>query len=95
MGDLFGAGLLCPASVVAWGMAKAEDLKPFVDHIAALVDRAPVRHLDETGFRVGGKTQWLHTASTIALTHYRVSEKRGALPVTLKGIVKSGVWPFK
>lgn len=85
MGDLFGAGLLCPASVVAWGMAKAEDLKPFVDHIAALVDRAPVRHLDETGFRVGGKTQWLHTVSTIALTHYRVSEKRGALPVTLKG----------
>lgn len=85
MGDLFGAGLLCPASVVAWGMAKAEDLKPFVDHIAALVDCAPVRHLDETGFRVGGKTQWLHTASTIALTHYRVTEKRGALPLTLKG----------
>ena len=85
MADLFGAGLLCPASVASWGAAKAEELKPFVDHIAALVDRAPVRHLDETGFRVCGKTQWLHTASTLTLTHYRVSEKRGAIPTTLVG----------
>jgi transposase len=85
MGDLFGAGLLCPASVASWSMAKAEELTPVVDHIAALVDRAPVRHLDETGFRIGGKTQWLHTISTVALTHYRVSEKRGAIPETLVG----------
>jgi transposase len=85
MSDLFGAELLCPASVASWSTAKAEDLKPLVDHIAALVDHAPVRHLDETGFRIDGKTQWLHTASTLALTHYRASEKRGALPATLVG----------
>jgi transposase len=85
MGDLFGAGLLCPASVAGWGTLKAEELQPFVDHIAALVDRAPIRHLDETGFRVGGRTQWLHTASTRALTQYRVSEKRGSVPTTLVG----------
>src|SRR5271168_1154574 len=85
MGDLFGAGLLCPASVAAWAMAKAEELKPFAAHIASLVVQAPVRHLDETGFRIGGKTQWLHTASTLALTHYRVAEKRGAVPATLTG----------
>lgn len=47
--------------------------------------RARVRHLDETGFRIGGKTQWLHTASTEALSSYRVSAKRGALPKGLKG----------
>jgi transposase len=85
MGDLFGAGLLCPASVAAWSAAKAEALKPLVENIEAQVGCAPVRHLDETGFRIGGRTQWLHTASTFALTHYRVSEKRGAIPTNLQG----------
>ena len=85
MGDLFGARLLCPASVAAWGAAKAEELKPLTAHIASRIAQAPVRHLDETGFRIGGKTQWLHSASTLALTHYRVTEKRGAVPTTLTG----------
>jgi transposase len=85
MNDLFGAGLLCPASLVAWGERMADQLTPFAAHIDALAARARVRHLDETGFRVGGKTQWLHTASTDALTSYRVSDKRGALPKGLIG----------
>lgn len=85
MNDLFGAGLLCPASLVAWGERRAGQLAPLAAHIAALAARAPVRHLDETGFRIGGKGQWLHTASTDALTSYRVSDKRGALPKGLKG----------
>jgi len=85
MRDLFGAGRLCPASVVAWGEKKAEELAPVAAQIADLVARSPVRNLDETGFRISGKTQWLHSASTAALTHYRVSEKRGALSTTLQG----------
>jgi len=85
MKDLFGAGLLCPASIVAWSARKAVELAPVEAHIAASVARAPVRNLDETGFRIGAKTQWLHSASTAALTHYRVSEKRGTLLTTLQG----------
>jgi len=85
MQDLFGAGRLCPASIVAWGEKKAEQLALVATQIADLVAKAPVRNLDETGFRISGKTQWLHTASTLALTHYRVSEKRGALWKTLQG----------
>ena len=83
--DMLGAGLLCPASIAAWSTKKAAELAPFETHIAALVATAPVRNLDETGFRIGGKGQWLHTASTPGLTHYRVSEKRGALLTTLEG----------
>jgi transposase len=85
MNDLFGAGLLCPASLMAWVERKAEQLAPVAERIAALVATARVRHLDETGFRIGGKGQWLHTASTEALTSYRMSAKRGALPKGLKG----------
>ena len=47
--------------------------------------RGAVRHLDETGFRVGGKTCWLHSASTAALTCYRVSARRGDVPRDLVG----------
>ena len=53
--------------------------------IAELAAVAPVRHLDETGFRIAGKTQWLHTVSSQSLTVYRVSEKRGAVPEDLQG----------
>ena len=54
-------------------------------HIAALAAAAPVRCLDETGFRVAGKGQWLHTVATGTLTHYRVSAKRGEMPEGLVG----------
>ena len=58
------------------------------DHIAA----APVKHMDETGFRVGGKTQWLHIASTLWLTFYRVSAKRGAMLPNVIGIIVHDNW---
>ena len=83
--DLFGAALLCPASIAAWGELKAQEWALVEAHIAARVASAAVRHLDETGFRIGGKTRWLHTASTAALTYYRVSEQRGAMLATLRG----------
>jgi len=34
------------------------------------VRAARVRCLDETGLRIGGRTQWLHTAATETLTLY-------------------------
>ena len=85
MADLFGAMRLCPDSVVAWGKKKAEELQVVAARICELVARAGVRHVDETGFRVAGKGHWLHTASTVALTSYRVSAKRGALPKGFRG----------
>ena len=85
MADLFGAAGLCPASLVAWGERKAEAFAPVAARIATLVAQAPVRHLDETGFRVAGEGRWLHTASTPALPFYRVTAKRGALPKDFRG----------
>ena len=53
---------------------------------------AAVKHLDETGFRIGGKTQWLHVASTVLLTFYRVSARRGSLLADVTGIVVHDHW---
>jgi len=85
LADLAGARGLCPASITSWVTQKAAEWAPVAAHIEALLAAAPVRHLDETGFRIAGKTQWLHSLSTTALTHYRVSAKRGAVPAGLTG----------
>ena len=85
MGDLFGAWRLCSQSVADWVRGKAAALAPVAAQIAALAAQAPVRCLDETGFRVAGKGQWLHTVATETLTHYRVSAKRGEMPEGLTG----------
>ena len=85
MNDVFGAPYLCAASLTAWVEDKATALAAVVAHIRALAEQAPVRHLDETGFRVAGKGQWLHTVSTESLTNYRVTEQRGAVPEGLTG----------
>jgi transposase len=91
MADLFGVNLVT-ATIASMSRTCATRFQGVVaavrDHVAA----APVKHLDETGFRIGGKTQWLHIASTILLTFYRVSPKRGSLPENVTGIVVHDHW---
>lgn len=54
--------------------------------------KAPVKHADETGVRIKGKTQWLHVLSHGHATHYRVTEKRGALVEDMEGILIHDHW---
>jgi transposase len=85
LSDLFGAPLICSASIVAWVRKKGEDLRQVYARIGERVAQAKVRHLDETGFRIAGKLQWLHTTSSLAFTFYRAGDKRGAVPEDLQG----------
>jgi transposase len=91
MADLFGVHLVT-ATIAGMSRSRAARFQGFAfavrDHVAA----APVKHMDETGFRIGGKTQWLHIASTIWLTFYRVSPKRGSLMENVLGIVVHDHW---
>ena len=91
MADLFGVRL-ATATIARISQDCAERFQGFANVVRDQVAAAPVKHMDETGFRIGGKTQWLHIASTMLLTFYRVSAKRGSLLAKVIGIVVHDHW---
>ena len=91
MADLFGVHLVT-ATIAAMSRNCAARFQGFAAAVRDRVTQAPVKHMDETGFRIGGKTQWLHIASTLWLTFYRVSPKRGSLLENVLGIVVHDHW---
>ena len=91
MADLFGVKLVT-ATIARISQDCAQRFQGFADAVRDHVAAAPVKHMDETGFRIGGKTQWLHIASTVLLTFYRVSPKRGSLLAKVTGIVVHDHW---
>lgn len=91
LADLFGVKVAA-ATIARMSRTCAERLGGFAQTVRDLVAGAPVKHMDETGFRIGGKTQWLHVASTSLLTFYRVCAKRGSLLTNVTGIVVHDHW---
>lgn len=96
LADLFGAVRFGPDTLADWVERKARSFASVFSRIAALASAAPVRCLDETGFRVAGRGHWLHTVATGTLTVYRVSDKRGDIPKDLIGgvVVHDGFKPY-
>jgi transposase len=91
MADLFSVSL-CAATIARISRDCAERFRGFVDVVRDRVADAAVKHLDETGFRIGGKTQWLHVAATTLLTFYRVAARRGSLPDRISGVIVHDFW---
>ena len=81
--DVFGCRM-SEATIANTSQWLAQVITPVVEKLASGVKTAAVKHLDETGLRVAGKTQWLHSVSTPNLTWYRIATKRKDLE-PLKG----------
>lgn len=76
-GDLYGYDL--NSATLEDALERAYHLTETVEtQIIAQLQAAPCVHFDETGIRVAGKLNWLHTAATDTLTHLFVHKKRGA-----------------
>ncbi len=91
LADTFGLPL-STASLAAFNAEAAEAIAPLQEAALAELKASPVKHLDETGFRIGGKTQWLHVLCDARATHYRVSLRRGDLLEGIAGIVVHDHW---
>ena len=57
-----------------------------------LVGADSVKHLDETGFRIAGRTQWLHGLFARWLTCYHTSPRRSSLLAGLRGCLMHDHW---
>ena len=70
----------------------AKKISDFQDKELERLKKTPVKHLDETGFRVDGKTFWLHVISDKSGTVYRTEEKRKSLLPDVSGVVVHDHW---
>lgn len=91
--DLFGCRIT-PGTIANITNTLAQIIEPVVAEIATEVKTAPIKHLDETGLRIGAQTKWLHVVSTSTLTWYRVAQGRKDIEVLadLKGVVVHDHW---
>ena len=90
-GDVFNLQL-ATATLARINDEAAGKLKLADEARLAMLKTAAVKHQDETGFRIAGKTEWLHVISNEAATHYRVSAKRGNLLSGVSGITVHDHW---
>jgi transposase len=86
LNEVFG----CPISEGTLERAVAECHEQLAETEAAIkqgVEAAEVAHFDETGVNIGGKTSWLHVASTSTLTFYATHAKRGREAMDAIGVL--------
>jgi transposase len=91
MADLFGVSL-SRASIEQMSRRAGKRLVGFAEAVRELILQAPVKHLDETGFRIVKTLRWLHIAATACLTYYRIGTDRGDMLGGVKGIVVHDHW---
>lgn len=89
--DLYGAQI-ATATLVKFSNDLAGNLDGFCKRILEKIKFAALKHMDETGFRIGGKTTWLHVASNKNLTYYHSSPKRKALLEGVTGTIVHDHW---
>lgn len=84
--DLFGLPI---SEGFVFNTAKSayKKLENFESETKKALLNSKVLHVDETGFKVGDSSYWLHSASTGKLTNYSVHKNRGPIAMEAAGIL--------
>lgn len=90
-GDLYNVQI-ATATLVKFSADLSRNLAMFCEDVLEKIKSSYVKHLDETGFNVGGKIHWLHVASNQEATYYHYSSKRKSLLDGVAGIVVHDYW---
>lgn len=87
VGDLFGH-VISPGTLAAWTSKVSNGLERTGEIIADRLATNPgAVHFDETGLRVHGGNQWLHSVSNAEMTHFSAHAKRGTEATEAIGIL--------
>ncbi len=86
LGDLAGVEI-STGTLVAWVDQAAAGLCAFDEELRKLLISEPVVCFDETGARIAGRLDWIHSASTQTLTRYTAHEKRGVQAMDDAGVL--------
>ena len=87
MNDVFGIPI--KASTIANHTKDfADKCTPILAEICGQLKNSDILNCDETGVRVGGGKQWLHTASNAQATYNTVHENRGQKGTDDNGVLK-------
>jgi len=86
LADLLGLSVV-QGSLENFMSTAATKVAPINETIKAGLVEAKVAHYDESGFYIGGKRQWLHSASTTSLTYYAPHPSRGNKALKAIGIM--------
>src|SRR6266496_4431231 len=88
LGEMFGCAP-SPGAIAAMTAKVAGIIAPATDAIVKALIAADVAHFDETGFRVGGKLAWVHSASSGRFVLVTVHGKRGRRGMDAAGVLPS------
>ncbi len=80
---------LSPGTVVNMTARCADKVSETLEGISGKIAETKVNHRDETGLRVNGKLQWVHTASTDGHTRQIIGPKRGKEGIESNGEIRN------
>ena len=89
--DLFGVKLSQGTIVNMVSRTAARQLD-VLGWIRNMVVDAPVKHMDETGVRIGGKLHWLHVSGTRDMACFWIGKSRGDVMLDARGIAIHDCW---